>query len=353
MHDTAHSRRLTATLCILSSGLAAQSYLVSPAQFQRYEASAANEGPFANLSRYQQIHGDLKGTARAFTALWFRRDTQITNSAGMVGRNLDFEMQACNASYASFGATFASNYGGTLTTVYSRKTLSTPDFTPTPDSTPAPWLLAVIFDAPYSYAGTADLLWEARVYNSTAGGGYSCDAASARDSSMNGAMSSVGLGCYTANGNMRLRSTFTTNLGTNTLSLTWEVTNATTAAPAGVLVGATNPNLFLPNLCGGNRLYTDVAYFVVSGSTDALGRWTLPTATVAWNPYFIGGTLTAQAAALDFGQGGLNVAASNGITSEVAPGPTTFAMGRLISTNPTATTGVLNLGYGLITRFQF
>ncbi len=347
-----HIRLSSIVLCSLASLGMTQNHVVSPPQYAKYEASAASDIPFAGLSRYQQIHGELKGTARTLLGIAWRRDGLFATNS-MPGRNLDMELLCCNSSLASASATFATNYLGSPTTVVTRKTIVSPDFSQIPDDTPAPWKFNLVFDAPFAYAGASDLLYEVRIHGLSSGALYACDAASARDSSITGPLNSVGLGCLTANGTMRLRATFTTNTGANTLSLGWAISNGPTAATAGLLIGLTNPNAYLPNLCNGNYLYTDGAVVGLIGATDALGRWTLPTSTIAWNPAFAGAALTAQAAAVDIGQGGLNVAASNGIRNEVAPGPQAFQITRVYAGTATATTGQVNVGYGLVTRFQY
>lgn len=193
----------------------------------------------------------------------------------------------------------------------------------------------------------------------TNGNGFYTDAASGRDSAAHGGFTPVGVGCSTGNGTMNLRSSFLTNGATNKLDPSWTVAQGPSNQTAAVLVGATNPNLLVSNLCplnGAKYLYTDVAFFVLSGSTDALGFWTIPAISVAWAPFYAGVKLTAQAAAVDIGQGGIGVAASNGITSEVAPVPVPIQLSRLYnqgSANATAATGTLHVGFGTIVQFRY
>ena len=117
--------------------------------------------------------------------------------------------------------------------------------------------------------------------------------------------------------------------------------------------------MIVPNLCpnsGGNRLYCDGAVASLLGSTDALGRWILPTLTVPYNPAFVGATLTAQAAAVDLIQQGLNVAVSNGIATSVAAAPAPFQIARVSAVGAgatTATTGTPAFGLGFVTRYQY
>ena len=351
-------RQFMPALCALVAGpVAAQSFVVSPLQYTGYEAAAASDAPFSGAGRSQQIHGDLRGTARSFTGIAWRRDGQIATNPTLTARTLDMEVLMANSTYASASATYANNYVGSPTTVFTRKSVGLPDQTQQPDS-PAPWTVNLAFDVPFPYAGTNDLVWELKQYSnvgqpSTA---YWCDAVSGRDSAALGGSASVGTGCTTAHGIMRLRSVFTTNAGNGTLGLAWSLSGGPTNTVSVLLVGRTNPNVFLPLLCPpGNYLYTDLAFFALVGTTDAAGTGTFPSSSVPFSPLYAGAAVTSQAVAIDNNQAGYGVAASNGLTSTVAPAPAPITIARVqaASSSATAPTGTLMFGYGLVTRFQY
>jgi len=330
--------------------LSAQNYVVAPPQYAAREASAGNGGPFGGIGRYQQIHGELRGTARTLQALAWRRDGIPADNTVMVARTPDLQIVLADSNLAGVNATFANNLVGPATTVFARRPVNGPDFTRRTLALPAPWSLSITFDAPYPYAGTADLVYDVTTYNNTSGNPYEFDAASGRDSSMWGGSVPSGSGCNTSNGSMNLFADFLTNGGTGQLTLKWTVLRGPSAAPSAVLVGLTNPNLFSTLVCGGSFLYTDAMVMVVGGTTDAFGGWITPTITAPFRPGYVGATLTAQAAALDQA---FAIVASNGQATTVAPVPVALQMNRVVAGSPTATTGTVYVGYGLVTRFQY
>lgn len=342
----------------IPSLLVAQSFVVSPPSFATIEGGTWSDSGFSSVGRYQQICADLRGTARTFQALAFRRDALVPTNATLIGRTLDFELLCSNSNLAAASTTFATNYVGSPVTVFTRKMIGLPDFTQLPGVQPAPWTIHLPFDVPFAYAGTSDFLYEWKTYSSSTGNGYVVDGVSGRDSSWIGGSTSVGLGCYTTNGNMRVRGVFTTNTSTNSLGVTWSVDRGPNTLTAGLLVGLNNPNAYLPNVCpntGGNYLYTDAMLFSLIGSLDALGTWNLPVFTVPYSPSYAGASLTAQAVALDLGQLGLGVAVSNGIATTVAGAPAPIQITRIVATGAgtaTAATGTRLVGLGYVARLQ-
>lgn len=326
---------------------------MAPAQYAAHEASASSDTPWGGHGRYQQLHGDLRGTARTFTGLAWRRDGTANTNAAMIARNPDVEIVMAHTSLSAISATFASNVGSGATTVFTRRSVSGPDLRSQPLGLPAPWSFPISLDVPFPYTGASDLLYDLKIHTNTSGNLYPFDAASGRDGSMFGGYTSVGTGCSTAHGFMNLRSTFLTNAGTNQLTLQWAVEGGPTNQVAAILVGLTNPNFFSTLLCAGYPLYTDAAVMVVPATSDALGRFTSPTLTIPWRASYAGAALTAQAGALEILQPS-GVAASNGIRSTVAPAPVALQMSRVIAPSaPTALTGTVYVGYGLVTRFQY
>jgi hypothetical protein len=347
-----------AALLVFAAAVPAQSYAVSPPYCANAEGGTWSDTPFAFVARYQQITGDLRGSARNLQGLSFRRDALLATNTGFTSKTLDLEILCSNSSFAASSATFASNYVGAPSVVFARRSYVTPDLTQQPNGVPGPWVMSILFDTPFPYAGTGDLLYELKVYSLTSGNGYPLDAVSARDSSATGAASTVGLGCVTQNGNMSLRGTLLTNTATNTVSLDWSVRRGPSMTTAGLLVGFANPNVPLPFVCpnsGGNFLYTDGILFSTIGSLDAFGDWNTPTLNVPFQAAYVGGILTAQAAAVDLPQGGIGVAVSNGASSTVAAGPSPFQIARVLVTGAgaaTAATGSVQVGLGFVTRYQ-
>src|SRR5262245_2159968 len=143
-----------------------QQTVVSPVTAAGVEGSSGNILPFASdmPRRYQQIHADLVGTARAFTRLSFRMN-QGTASYNAV-RNIDLELRMGYARPLSQVSFFLDqNYVGTKATVIARKVVS---FGPQGQSVqpgPNPFTaMQLNLDAPFPYTGTMPLIWEAVVH---------------------------------------------------------------------------------------------------------------------------------------------------------------------------------------------
>ena len=346
----------TTILCALLGASAAfgQSFVVSPLLYERHEAASSNSFPFTNAFRYQQVHGDLKGTPRVFQGVAWRRDgAQVTNTTH-VARTFDLEARLADGNLASFAGTFASNYVGTPVQVFLRKNVNAPDWTQQPAASPAPWNLSLLFDVPFVYSGTNDLLYEVVIHATSATTAYLADSALGTSTTVTGGSQAHGTGCTTINGVMRLRANEINNSGTGNLTAQWVVASAPSAAATTVLIGLTNPALPIPFGCGSSTLFTDAAITSYSGaSTNPGGFTTTPQLAVAWNPAYAGFLMTAQAASIDPSQGGLGIALSIGVTSEAPPTVSPVLVSKLVANgSPTATTGTATANTGLVTRFQ-
>lgn len=348
-------------LTALAVGLpaSAQSYVVSPTQAATTEGGTWFDSPFTGPCRHQQINADLRGAARTFSALAFRRDGVAPANATLVARTLDLAVSCATGSYSGSGANFTANYLSAPALVFSRKLIGIPDLSALPDSLPADWSIHLAFDFPHAYAGNADFLTELQVWSSSSANGYLVDGVSARDSTLVGGFRSVGSGCLTPNGTMGVRGVIATNSATASSSFDWSIARGPSSAAAGLLVGLGDPDVFVPGLCptsAGNRLRCDGSIASLIGSLDAVGAWTLPTLTVPWQPAFVGTALTAQAAAVDPTQQGLGIAVSQGIVSIVPPGPVAPQVARIVATGPgasVATSGTRWFGLGFVMRLRF
>src|SRR5688572_20301176 len=137
------------TIAALGSLVFAQSYTVSPTVCAVHEGGQQHSSPFSSTFRYQQAHGDLKGSARVLTGLaWRREGTELRNTQ-QVARTFDTEMFMGDCTFASLTATFASNYASAPTNVVVRKSLNLPDHVAQPDFQPAPWTIMVALDTPF------------------------------------------------------------------------------------------------------------------------------------------------------------------------------------------------------------
>ena len=349
MHRPSLSILLTLATCGL---LGAQTYVVSPLAYDGHEGDNNNAYPFANSAfRYQQGHGDLKGTPRVLTGIGWRRDGTLLANTGYGVRTLDIEVLMTDCDVATLSTTFANNYASAPVNTFLRKMVNTPDHTAMPVALPAPWDFNLVYDVPYVYLGLKDLLYEVVIYSNTNTAFYACDAAASTDTRIQGGFSLNGTGCTTSRGVMLLRATNLAVTTTSSWSLQWNVTLATPSAPSAVLVGLVNPNIPLPGLC--TSLFTDGGLFNITGTTSTTGAWNTTALTVPYNPSLVNFSFTAQAAAIDATMPGIGVAASNGITEALPPLPGALQLTRIFaSNNATALTGGIGTGYGLVTRFR-
>ena len=122
---------------------------------------------FAASYRYQQVHGDLKGTPRFFTGIGWRRDGMLLDTAQMFARTIDMELWLGDGDLATFGTTFASNRVSPPTNAFVRKIVNAPDLVLRPDAMPAPFTFNVVFDTPVLYLGLQDLLWEVVIHSNS------------------------------------------------------------------------------------------------------------------------------------------------------------------------------------------
>ena len=349
----AASAALTAVAC--TSGAVAQNYVVSPAPCAIHDGASSNSFPFQGPFHYQQGHGDLRGVARTFTGLAWRRDAATTTT--MPARTVDLEMFMGEGNLATMATTFASSYSSPPQLVFTRKAVNLPDRSTRPDFQPAPWDINVALDTPFAYSGVQDLFYEIVIHTSSlpTSGSYLSDTYS--PTQLTAAFTSSGTGCTTSNGVMKLRATITSSTTTNAWAASWAITDAPASAPTSLLVGLTNPNQAVPGLC--EQLYTDAALFVASGTSSSAGSIIRPSPalSVPYNPALVGFTLTAQAGALDATQtAGIPVAASNGVTvglPPLMPVPAIVIHRIYASGQPSAVSGTFDNNSGLVTRFQY
>ena len=349
-------RTLFLTIPLLAATVVAQNYAVSPAYCAGSEGGSNNTIPFWGLTgfyRYQQPTSDLKGTPKLFTEIAWRRDGNLSAATSYAARTIDMEISLADADLATFSSTFATNYANPPVNVFTRKMVNTPDHTNQPPVLPAPWTFACLFDVPFVYIGTKDLLYDITCYSFSSPDSFPLDAVSGATPSAVGGFSVNGTGCTTSNGQMALRSSFSVNSTLNTISLSWNVARAPSSAASATLVGLADPNLPIPGLCGSGFLHTDALLLAIAGTTASTGTLLnpaimLPTYDPAWQAL----TLTAQTVSVDASQPGLPVAVSNGIASPIPPMPTPTLTHRLFS-DVVSPAGSLGRGFGLVTRFRY
>ena len=165
------------TALLLHVALPAQSFTVSPAALANVEGSHQLQAPCTFAGRWQQIHGDLRGTPMAVRGLRFRPDgwRYLPHATA---RSLDCELWMSWGDYGQLSRCLDDNHLRMKANVMARRRVALPDNTQSAGM-PEPWNVRFPLDATYVFPGVAfDPVWELRVYgNDQSGLGYDCDAA--------------------------------------------------------------------------------------------------------------------------------------------------------------------------------
>jgi hypothetical protein len=147
-----------------------------------------------------------------------------------------------------------------------------------------------------------------------------------------------------------LLSNWTTSTTLHTLN--WQLTGAPSSATSAIAVGFFPVVFPLPGLCGSGNIYSDGLLFVANGMTSAVGAWSLPNITLAYNPALIGASLYAQSASLDVTQP-IGFSVSNGLKSTLSNTTPGVQCARIASGGVyAATSGSLYASNGLVTLFR-
>ncbi len=340
--------RIALVMCALSVALAAQSYTVSPAAYTNLQGPSGNTFPLNyQVGRYQQVHGDLKGTPRVLQGMSLRKSSSTQSS--MTARTISVTILLCDGNYATVSGTFASNYAGTPVTVKPKGTVNCPDWTFS-QGTPEPWSVVIPFTTPFVYTGVNDLLWEFQVDSNTATSGYYADAASASDT-LNASYVQLGTGCKAGTNtqpmtqSMRIYTTATTKL----LNFTGSVSYVPPSVPAAILASPVNPNATIPGLC--EKVFV-ISFWSFPATSTTRGTISIPLVSTTHDPNWAGLKLYTQTFVPDASQTGIPLALSNGTEATLPGFASTFDLARIYYNGSTsATTGSLGKNYGLIVRF--
>ncbi len=348
--------RMIPAALLLCAALAAQSYTVSPAAYTSAQGNATNPIPFQYLAaRYQQIHGDLKGAPAVIQGMSVRRGAAA--QANAIARTLDLTVRCANSDITKVSATFAANYIGATTTALPKTSVNFPDWTVS-GGNPEPWSIVVPFTVPFVYVGINDLLWEWAVENNGTGSGksYAADAYSGISADMLSAPNvTLGTPC-TATGQPQPMSYGPRCYSSRALNSFYYKGTALYGAPnspSAILLGVVNPNLQVPGLC--TNVYTDGLVSFASVSAGTLASFSTPDLLIPFNAAWVGVKLYSQAASIDTGRPGIQVALSAGIENTLPalqPAGVTPIVRIFDTTSATNATGTVNFyAYGLVVRF--
>lgn len=304
--------RLLAPLA-LGCALVAQQNVVSPRSLASTEGNSYHWALLSQQqSRFQQVESSLRGAARSFVAIAFRRDA---TQGGGASRTASVDLWIAHGDRATFSNVFGSNFKGTPAIAYTQKPINLPDWTTKPTTPPAPFTVTLPFDQPWAYSGQDDLVWDFSCYSSSIAGYDLYPVDRGYTHWTYGATLSLGAGCTTTNGKFTIGADSRASLARWDLALTFS--GAPSSAPLALLIGTTDLNFPVPGLC--TNLRPLVAATVAIATSDAGGAASA-TLLFGFSLDMADFPVLLQAAAPDATQGGLPFAASQGLFVRTPPG---------------------------------
>ena len=327
---------------LLAPSLASQSFgYITPVGAEFFEGSSSSDIMFGNWNpntRTQQIDNNLAGRNLPLVRFigWRRNGSANAGAA----KTTDVTVLMAHADYNTITNVFANNYKTPAQTVFTKKAVNLPDWNAPSGSVPSPFDVVLPLDVPFLYNGQDALLWDVLNENNPLGI-YTQDWVSGTMPHTYGDYpTDLGGGCTTTNGAMTHRCALRANA--TVLEMGFKVSSAPPSAGLTMLLGASDPALTIPGLCG--VVHSQPLVFLPIGTADAAG--TLPLAfpiNTPWTPALAGAPLFTQVIALDTTQPGIPLAMSNGLR---APIPMTGGAGAInvkriyntsSTTNPTGT----------------
>jgi hypothetical protein len=325
--------------------------IVSPASVATTEGNSNNTFPFNNIFRYQQVHGDLRGTPFAMKGIQIRGDGSFNSAA----RTVDMEIFVSNGPYVGFSQVFDRNHGPVRINVFTRKMVNLPAFT-IPMPPPAAFTAIFPFDTQYPHTGNFDVVWEARIYSNTSTASYIMDANSNTPADVASRSATLfGTGCVATGRTLAMAagSQFHTYRMANSHAAVFWSVNGPATTPSTILIGTTALDLPIPGACTNLYVSPMVAF---GGSTDADGLFAIGPFHAAYDPALVGASLISQGAGLDPARADpIKLSASNRATNSFPAQSTGSAalIRRLwLSGNPTGPVGSMDANYGVVIGFD-
>jgi hypothetical protein len=277
--------------------------------------------PFSAVAfRYQEVHNTWTGrVVPPLRAIGFRRGPYRAANTTAVAHTLDAQVTMGFGSVGSFTTSFAGNYTGTPTVVFTNKPVSMPDRT-TITNPPWAWTSWLVFDVPFINAGQADVVWELQTQNSTLPNPTSALYYTDRTSTTSAGAAVLAPGCIATGRTSPATLTATwRNMGTTAgMGVTLAGANWPASTPVVCHLGVANPNLTLPGLCAPVQASFEVQLPV--GTSSATGSLTSLVLNFPHNPVLLQLPIYSQGVAPDPGQPGLPVVLSDGRIGSMPPG---------------------------------
>ena len=303
---------------LLCAAAGAQNYTSAPPGYLTVEGPSSTTAftPFYDAESKVQWMYNLRTTVMpAINKLEQRRDG-VAAAGTYPARSATVEVKMCDTDIGNFSTTFASNYIGTPTVVYTSKTLNLPDHS-APNGSPAPWTVSIPFDANYLYLGTKDILVELSVINNSSGNtAYSIDCVTAPSTTPGQGTSSyinTAGKCTTPNGAFDIYKTTpqTTSAGLCTIGAYGP--RGPSSSPGILAIGFSDPNI-AGILCAPLRTSAEVGIPVTTDAVGAIGSSASPI-SVSFN-IPVAGSLYTQFAVVDATQTNIPVALSDAVKND-------------------------------------
>lgn len=347
------------------AGLAAQNFVVSPPQFATAESNSANDNPLGSnspLVRYLQIDEALPQRPLAIRGIAFRGNAD-SNSYPVFRVELDLGVSSPNASAANPSPTFSANHGRSGALVVARRILSFPS-RPASRSLPLPFDYQIPFDAPFTVNGA--ICWEMKIYGRSNNSQVSFDAIDPTSSGANPmpAILGFGSGCIATGRTspMTASGTLTVDWPNGNLRIGFGATQAPANALCLVALGFSSSQwagLPLPLAIPGSESGSSGRCFVqnelfttIAGNSNASGIFFPPEMNLPLTPSHHGLAFFHHVVAFDAAANPFGVVTSNGMARQlIAPSPNP-GVSRVAFLGSHQATGIVNVGSGLVTRYD-
>ncbi len=351
-------RQLPLTLALaVCHGLSAQSF-TSPSGFATVEGDTSHFALFnPSYERFMQIDNTSVGNARSLKAVRFRQDGDQTSPGG-ASHTLDLTIRLGHADYTQISGTFASNYKGPASTVFTTKPISTPNWSQLPATRPAPFSMHLVFDNPWSYNGQDALVYELHMQNVSGQTSPHIDRELGSTSPFNQRMGQpLGLGCLVQNQGIEMEHFLEfRNYGPNHpqfgMRLGTSVLRGPINAATVVNLDLADANLTFPGLC--TTLHCTPLLTITLPLTDVNGSIPPVFTDFPYTQAFEGVTIYTQAISLDPSRSGIAASLSNAQVAKMPDGARASPQAAYLYA-PLVTSAAANLwtDRAVVTRFDY
>jgi hypothetical protein len=295
----------------LALSAAAQQAVVSPAGLATVAGNTGFLRNFDAAARYLQIHSDLGAQPLVIGRLSLRQVAGTGTATGVIAHDLALWLGE-SRSFDTVTPVFADNFVRPPSNVIARRVVNLGP--QGPQGNPSPFAgMDLVFDFPITRAPNTSIAWDVRFFGRQFVGAGNWNNADAHlcTYSQAGSPLETGSGCA----GMRQRAPLALDCG-GTLAAMFSCQGMPPQAPTVLALGLRNPNYAVPGLC--SPLQTDVAVLSFVGTSNALGLLPADGSALLLVPNSLSGaTLYSQFHSADFGQPGIPIRNSSGMSFTV------------------------------------